>query len=244
MAALEKIIELQNKGMSDADIAKNLTDQGISPQEINDALNQAKVKQAVSQEGMQSENMQPSQMNQQAPQMPQQTPPNHQQDMQQSMMPSQDPNQPSPQADQAQTPPPNQPEQQGGEQYYYPETPQAYNQEAYYPQQSSVNPETVTEIAEQVVLEKFQEFKQKTGDITSFKNQATDQINDLDLRLKRIEESIEKLQQAVIGKIGEFGESSSHIHKDLDNIHNTMSKLMNPLIDNYKELKKITKSKK
>ena len=71
--------------------------------------------------------------------------------------------------------------------------------------------------------------------------QTQNKVNDIDDRLKRIENSIDKLQQAVLGKIGEFGESSAMIHQDLDNLHGTMSKLMNPLIDNVNEMKKLNK---
>jgi len=226
MAVLDKINKMQQQGMSEADITKSLENEGISPKDINDALNQAKVKQAVSQE----------QVNQTPPAQTNQIP----QEMEQSIM---QPQPPAPEQPPQEQLPPEQEQPPQEEKYYYPETPQAYPEQAYYPQQPSLNQETVTEIAEQVVLEKFQEFKQKTGDIISFKNQITEKVEDIDNRLKRIEQTIEKLQQAVIGKIGEFGETTSYIHKDLDNLHNTMSKLMNPLIDNYKELKKITKSK-
>lgn len=101
--------------------------------------------------------------------------------------------------------------------------------------------ETISEIAEQVATEKLNEFKAKTGDLVSFKNTIQERVEDIDDRLKRIESSIDKLQQAIIGKIGEFGESNAAIHKDLDNLHGTVSKLMNPLIDNVNELKKIAK---
>ena len=74
-----------------------------------------------------------------------------------------------------------------------------------------------------------------------WKNTIQDKVEDIDDRLKRIESSIDKLQQSIIGKIGEFGENYATIHKDLDNLHGTVSKLMNPLIDNYRELKKLAK---
>jgi len=75
--------------------------------------------------------------------------------------------------------------------------------------------------------------------VASFKNSIQEKVSDMDERLKRIENSIEKLQQAIIGKVGEFGENSAMIHKDLENLHGTMSKMMNPLIDNFNELKRI-----
>lgn len=251
---LDKITEMQGKGMSEAEISKQLQDEGISPQEINDSLNQAKVKAAVSQSPIQGPQQAPTQ---QAPsQYPQQTPPPNPsikteeipqtEQMQQSVMPT-PPLQEQQQAGIQQQYPPEQiqPEQQP-EQYqgYYPETPQAYPQEAYYPQTAAPDTDTISEIAEQVVQEKFSEFEKKTGDLIAFKNETKDKISDLDERLKRIESSIDKLQQAVIGKIGEFSETTQAISKDLNALHDTTSKLMNPLIDNYKELKKIAKGKK
>jgi len=124
---------------------------------------------------------------------------------------------------------------------YYTQTPQAYSQQDYYAPQGGMDTETISEIAEQVATEKLNEYKKKTGDIISFRNTIQDKVNDIDDRLKRIEATIDKLQQAIIGKIGEFGESNAAIHKDLDNLHGTVSNLMNPLIDNINELKKISK---
>ena len=47
MPTLDTIIEMQQKGMTDYEISTNLQSQGVSPREINDALNQAKIKSAV-----------------------------------------------------------------------------------------------------------------------------------------------------------------------------------------------------
>jgi len=207
MAVLDRVAQMQSQGIVDDEIIRNLRNEGYSPQQINDALNQSQVKTAVSQ-------------------YPETQDASSMQNMQQSIMP---------QYQEA----PQYPLQANAQQeYYYPETPQAYPQEAYYPPES-LDTETITEIAEQVVIEKIQELNKKFGNIPAFKTETKEKIQNLDERLKKIENSIHELQQAVIGKIGEFGESSSSIHKDLENLHNTVSKLMNPLIDNYHELKKL-----
>lgn len=125
---------------------------------------------------------------------------------------------------------------------YYTQTPQAYSGEEYY-QQPSFNTETITEITEQVISEKFREYNKRTGDIVSFKNTIQDKVDDINTRLKRIESTIDKLQQAIIQKIGEFGENTQIIKKDLELLHDTTSKLMNPLIDNYRELQKTNERK-
>ncbi len=128
-------------------------------------------------------------------------------------------------------------------QNYYQDTPQAYTGDEYY-QQPTYDTETITEIAEQVISEKFKEFNNKTGDIATFRSVTQDKIDDMNTRLKRIETTIDKLQQAIIQKIGEFGDNTASIKKDLSGLHDTTSKLMNPLIDNYRELQKITKKNK
>jgi len=227
MDVLNKVMEMQSKGMPDSEIAKTLRNNGVSSKEINDALNNAKIKSAVSQEYPYSQ--------QEMQNMPQQ-------DMQQSIMQS---------SDYSQYP-------QNQEQYaQYSQNPQNQEQYAQYPQQEAyaaqypetysesyspqLNTDTIYEISEQVALEKIDEFRKKIGDVSQFRNTASEKLKELDERLKKIEDAIEQLQTAVIGKIGEFGETSAYIKKDLNSIHETMSKLMNPLIDNYKELKKIAK---
>ena len=228
-------MDLKKQGISDAEISTQLQNEGVSPSEINDSLNQAKIKNAISpseqpaQQGMQ-ESIMPNQPNQNM--TPEQQVPK--QPMTQEL-PAPQPAAPAPEIY-----PPQQYQQQPQENYYQ-ETPQAYSQQDYYAPQQSMDTETISEIAEQVTTEKLNEFKKKIGDIASFKTTTQDKVTDIDERLKRIENLIDNLQQSIINKIGEFGESNAMVHKDLDNLHGTVSKLMNPLIDNFNELKKIAK---
>jgi uncharacterized protein YukE len=221
MTTLDKVTQMQQEQKSDVEIMAQLQSEGVAPAEIDDALNQAKIKNAVSPP-------------EQAAEEPAQNPET------QGMQPSIVPEQPAAQ----QTIQPQSPEAfppQGQQQDYYQQTPQAYSDQDVYAPQGSFDVETISEIAEQVAQEKLDDYKTKTGDMASFKGQIQDKVNDIDDRLKKIESSIAQLQQAIIGKIGEFGESSAMIHKDLNNLHGTMAKLMNPLIDNVNEMKKSSK---
>ncbi len=245
MATLDKITEMQKQGLPDSEISTQLQNEGVSPQEINDSFNQAKIKNAVSEDPTgqppQQPEMQPSIAHgpqgevpqaQNTQPMAQEAPAAPQPEMQPPMMQPPVMQAPSPEV---------YPPQEEQPQDYYQETPQAYSGQEYYPPQEGMSTETISEIAEQVVIEKFNEFTEKTGDIASFKITIQDKVVDIDDRLKRIEGNIDRLQQAIIGKIGEFGESSNLIHKDLDNLHGTVSKLVNPLVDNYEKLKKMAK---
>ena len=251
MAILDRVMQMQAQGISEGDISRQLINERVSPREIQDAFNQARVKSAVGgvsggfspsvdnvgmTPSVMSGNFQQDQFS--PPQLPMQAPVLGQVPSAQFVDASR---QFAPQA------------QNGGnefsqvspvpqEQYpsYAPEMPQAYNQEGtgqeYYDQ--GYDQDLVSEIAGQVVDEKLDAYKKGVGDVKSFMEMADEKIKNIDSRLKKIEDSIEKLQQAVIGKIGEFGDDARAIHKDLQNLHNTTSKLMNPLIDNYREMKK------
>tara|TARA_Y100000310_G_scaffold286519_1_gene310785 strand:+ start:13792 stop:14496 length:705 start_codon:yes stop_codon:yes gene_type:complete len=234
MATLDRVIELQKTGISEDQIITQLRNEGISPKEIDDSLNQAKIKSAVSPQENITQEMQPSIMQESSQQSP----------AAYSQEPTPITQEPTPITQEQQTPEMRPTIQENQEPYqdYYQSTPQAYSGQEYYMSQGAVDTETISEIAEQVSSEKINELKKQIGDVSSFKNLTQDKLADLDERLKRIEASIDKLGQAVMGKIGEFGESSALIHKDLENLHGTVSKLMNPLIDKANEFKK--KSKK
>jgi len=209
MSALDRVLQLQSQGMQESDIIRILREENISPIEVNDALNQAKVKSAVSGDNPTSENQFS--------------------DMQQSML----------QDDVS----PEQMQEPMQQESAYPQYPQQqYEQQYAYPSQG-LDTETITEIAEQIVIEKFDEFNQRTGDLVSFKAEMNEKVRDLSERIKRIETSLDKIQQAIISKIGEYGENLGYIKKDMSNVHETMSKLMNPLVDNYMEMKKLNESK-
>ena len=200
MATINRIIEMQQQGMSDGDIISSLQNEGISPKEINDSLSQARIKMAVSQDTTEGyEESAPQQM------------------------------------------------EQPGEQYTeYPESPQSqeYGQQGSYPEQGQMNIDTISEIVDRIVSEKTREISSKIKAVSDFKSKTEEEIGELKDRIKRIESSTDNLQKAVITKIGEIGQSNTLVHKDLENLHGTVSKLMNPLIDNYNELKKHNSSKK
>jgi archaellum component FlaC len=197
MVQVDRIVQMQQQGMSDNDIIKTLKNEGVTPKEISDSIAQAKIKMAVSQEDGYQESY----------------------------------NQPAVQEQQAQVP---------TSQYQEQQYPDQSGQQYYYPDQSgqSMNIETITEIVDRILSEKLKELNQKIKPVVDFKNKADEDINDLKERLKRIESTIDNLQRAIIGKVGEFGQSTALIHKDLENLHGTVSKLMNPLIDNVNEMKK------
>ncbi|MBT7705818.1 hypothetical protein HN747_00040 [archaeon] len=223
MALLDQVIEMQRGGMTSAQIFANLNEQKISPKEIQDALNQAQIKNALNENTMipQTGEQQSIMSSAAAPAPPEQI--------------AAAPQMQAPQA-----------VPQDAPQDYYTQTPDAYNQgydNGGYGA-ASFDSDSISEISQQVVDEGFKQYKKKTGDIISFKNSTEEKLSDLSSRLERLEKTIDKLQSSIIQKVGEFGENTAYIRKDLESLHETTSSLMNPLIDNLNATKKKTNKKK
>jgi len=222
MIALDRFLQLQKQGLSEQRIITILQQEGSSMKEINDAINQADIKSAVSQESGQA-NLQHQEN--QSPQT-----------YQQNYIPQNNisgdhalPNYPSLQGQDYSVPQNQQYQDYSGQQSY----------EGYYQNIGGTGTETITDIAEQVVIKKTNEIEKKIEGVIYAKNLLDREVRDLKENLKRIESNLDNIQRAIIGKIGEFGESTKMIQRDLENIHGTMSKMMDPLIDNYNELRKL-----
>lgn len=143
------------------------------------------------------------------------------------------------------------PQEEQTPEYIYP-TPQAYSQYQEY-QPYNVSAETTTEIAEQIFEEKISKIKKEIGNISELKLMLNKKIENIDERLKKIEEIIDRLQASIIGKIGSYGSSLDEIKQEMGMMQESFSKALNPLIDrtrktsdNFDEAKEIKprKSKK
>lgn len=133
------------------------------------------------------------------------------------------------------------PDYNSNDQYSGYDTAQSYDNN--YQNQTMGSTETITDIAEQVFNEKTQKLIKELNELVQNNKTIQRDFQELKEKLKRIEDNLDYIQKAVIGKIGEFGESTRLVQKDLENIHGTMSKMMNPLIENYNELKKLNTKK-
>jgi len=210
MAVLETVLELQKKGYDDSAIVDLLKEKGIPPKEIMNALSQADVKSAVDSEkeatilmNEAQTSMQPSIMEQEAP---------------------------------AQAPVPQAQPEQEQEQYIYP-TPAAYAPEQYaqYPQPQAAyqgyETETISELAEQIVIEKLSDTNKNISSLTEFRGIAEARIEDTAQRIRKIESTIENLQLSILNKIGGYGKNLDDIKTEMQAMQDTFSKTLNPLID-------------
>lgn len=207
MALINDVKEMQMQGMNDMEIIQKLQESGISPLEINRAIEQAKIKQEVQNAG-ESEamnnqvgrEMQPSVMEQQ-------------QEIVSKELTG--------------------PEQQGEQypaEYAYQPYPQQQGYSEYQPY-SQTSSEAITEIAEQIAEEKINSLKKSLGNIDELKKIAEKRILDIDERLKKIEKIIDNLHEAIISKMGEYGENIGEIKNEMSMMQDSFSKALNPLLD-------------
>ncbi len=206
MSVLEQVTQMRRENRSDEEIISALRNQGISPRDINDALNHAQIKNAVS--DIMGEEMQaPSPQEEgQYPEQEAEYPQNAQQG------------------------------QYAPEQVYTPAPQQAYYpQENYpgyeqgYPQQT--NTDTIVEVSSQVFEEKISEISKKVDSTEEFKTLTQARLEHMNERLKRIEAIIDKLQSAILEKIGNYGSSIESIKKEMSMMQDSFSKTLGPMAE-------------
>ena len=133
-----------------------------------------------------------------------------------------------------------------------------YNEE-YYPQEGydqdyyseGDETDTIIEISEQVFSEKIRKIQKQMGELNEFKTLAETKLNNATTRLKRIENSIDKLQIAILEKIGSYGTGLDSIKKEMSMMQDSFSKTLPILASkhsntsiNKKSVKSILKKKK
>lgn len=213
MTTLEKVSEYKKQGMSEAEITTKLQDEGISPMEIKDAINQAGIKEAV-------------------------TAPQSQEKSQETMMPSmmeektQQNYAPVPEQDLSQTEyTPTQQQSFNQQSAYSMQQPQEEYYEEQYPQEEYTDvyqssSDTMIEISEQVFSEKIKKIEKQMKEISEFKTIYKTKIDDINDRLKRIEVQFDKMQLSILEKVGEYGKNLNSIQKEMNMIEDSFSKVM------------------
>jgi hypothetical protein len=206
MGILEDVTKMKNEGRTDEEITSALEERGVSPKEINDAFNQAKIKNAVSDEDEFG-------------------PPNPPQSQNRLFQ------------NQGVSPTQEIPEEETGEEFYspspqYPQQEQYYEEpnqqyQEYYPQENyyQANTDTTIEVAEQVFNEKIKKIKKQVEDLNEFKILTQTKLDNAIERLKKIENTIDRLQSAVLDKVGSYGSNLQGIKKEMSMMQDSFRKL-------------------
>ncbi|MFH1503538.1 MAG: hypothetical protein ABIE36_02685 [Candidatus Diapherotrites archaeon] len=212
MGILEEISRLQDQGMDSKEISSRLQERGITPKAIEDAINQMKIKDAIYSEEEEKK-------------------PNIKENLQGR-------NQTSPPTLHV---PKSMEIENGPEELYAPpaieetEVPQygeQYNEE-YSPQQGyeesgggGYETDTFIEIAEQVFSEKIKKERKQIDALNEFATLAETKISNNHERLKRMENIIDKLQIAIIEKIGSYGKNLESIKDEMEMMQDSFEKIV------------------
>ncbi len=214
MATLEKVLELKKSGTPESEIITKLKSEGISPMEINDAINQSKIKEAVSGEQEDStKGMVPSIMEgeEENPAAEEETytpspPPSNEETYQDySSQENQRTGEYNPQ-----------------EEYYEEEPPQNYSPG----NETGMGSETMIEISEQVFSEKIKKIEEELRTLKEFKTLASPNLEDLSERIKRIEKNFDKMQIAILERVGSFGKNIDSLQKEVNMVEDSFGKIM------------------
>ncbi len=237
MGVLEQVTEMKNQGIPEDEIVNKLQEKGISPKAINDALGQSNIKTAVS--GEREEEIEPSIRGETPPE-----PPATKQSYASSA-------QEIPEYETGNQIPSSQ------EKYYPP-------QEEYYPEEGSGGYEgyggygaggdtdTFIEIAEQVFSEKIKEIQEQLEEFTEFKSLAQIKLDHATERVKKIESTMDKLQMAILEKIGSYGRNLESIKKEMSMMQGSFGKMVGKIATRHHApvhkkpvtRKKVTKKRK
>ena len=191
MGIIDEIEKMRQEGMSEQEIALSLQQRGVPFQQIENALSQSQIKEAVTSDP--------------AVPLPSSYPQDLSQDtLQASIMQS-------PQESLPETPAPAQEELQESPQQTYEPSYQQYPQYS----QAPLSSDTITEIAEQVVSEKLSNIRNKLEKTIELKTETETKLTSLNERLQRIEKIIDRLELSILQKVGEYAGNVSDLKKEL-----------------------------
>ncbi|MBL7100990.1 MAG: hypothetical protein ISS23_03495 [Nanoarchaeota archaeon] len=220
----EDVISLRNQKKSNDEIVSALSQKGFSNQQISDAINQADIKGGV--EGKvpapeaaivpPAEGMKPSAL-------------------------TKDPEisipVPSPEKEATPAAP--------SEEFGVPQVKQPSIQGVMpTSQQPSMDMESVQEIVESIIDERWQEVVASVGDITIWKGRVEDDIASIKQEILRTEDRFSRLQASIIGKVDEYQMGITKVSNEMEALEKVFSKIMEPLTTNIKELQRITRDMK
>jgi DNA-binding transcriptional MerR regulator len=245
MAVLEKVLQMQQQGMSEGETIRRLRQEGHSPKEINEAISQSKIKSAIDTNPVENSEAE-------YPQNPLVT---NETQMQQSIMPPEtaEAYEEYPAEGGYETYPPQAEEGYGGAGYGEYQAPaggyETYPQEGgyeypAYPEYGAARGadiETINDIAEQIIEEKNAELRNQISSFSAFQKETAEKIEKIDKRLEKIENLFENLQMNILGKISDYGKDIQNISTELRATQDAFSKVINPLADTARKLEKSRK---
>mgnify|MGYP001561467201 CR=1 FL=1 len=211
MGVLEQVIRMKGQGIPEGEIINELSQQGVSPREINDALRQAQIKYAISNVS-EGEEMQPSITEEEMPPSPNSSqiymPRNYEQQYEA----------------------PQEEYQQQEQQYAPQEQQQYYTPKEGYEQQytAGIDTDTIMEISDQIFSDRIKKVQNQLDNVTEISTLLQTKMENVSDRLKKVETIIDKLQIAILEKVGSYGKNLESIKKEMSMMQDSFSKMISP----------------
>ncbi len=107
--------------------------------------------------------------------------------------------------------------------------------EGYGYENNSNGTDTFIEIAQQVFSEKTKEIKKSMTDLNEFKSLSEVKLSNALERIKRIEMSLDKLQMAILEKVGSYGNTLESIKREMSMMQDSFGKALPDLASKHHE---------
>lgn len=217
----EEVLDLRGQNKNNSDIIRELAQRGFTNQQIYEAINQADIKGGIGGRVPQSspEGMRPSALTSGI-------------DETEIPIPV-----PSPEGMEEEAAAPNQrmraPDIQPSAQVYMQNS-----------QQPQMDIESMQEIVESIIDERWQEVVASVGDITIWKSRVDDDLSAIKQEVLRIEDRFTKLQASILGKVDEYQKGITQVSSEMVALEQVFGKIMEPLTSNIKELQRLTQDMK
>ena len=254
------VIKMTKQGYTDADIIKYLRGEGYSSTEINDAVNQAKVKLELARtagieeyglggiEGEAGEELEeapmpsmPGEYEEAVPEQPQEIIEEEGAMPGEEMMPSIMEQEEVP-AEETYAPEVPMPEET-----YAPAPSEAGYAEYPYEAAAAAVPagtEAIEELTEELINEKLEEFKTKIGNVSELKSHFESKLKQVETRMKKVEMSLDKIHLGVVEQVKQYGHKIDDLKTEIEILQNTFSQILQPLISSAKELREVSEEVK
>jgi len=104
--------------------------------------------------------------------------------------------------------------------------------------------ETIEQIAESIVNEKWEDLMSSVGNIALWKEKVQTDIRAIKQEIIRMEERFENLQKAILGRVEEYNKTISTVGTEMKALEGVLERILQPLASNIKELSRITEDLK
>ncbi|MFO8015941.1 MAG: hypothetical protein R6U32_02460 [Candidatus Woesearchaeota archaeon] len=244
-----RVLTMRDQGLTNNQIVEALQREGYSLDLINNAINQADIKEGVltqtKGDNMPDNQQDNSQEGQGGQAQQDQTPAQGQGQQQAPQSPPPMPPQGGPQAQAGQQAPPQGPGQmpQMGAQQGPPPMPPSGGPGGMDQGQGATE-ERIQEIAEAIIDEKWSELISNVNKIVEWKDETESRITKIEQQMKDLKESFDKLHEGVLGRISEYDKGIKEIGTEIKALEKVFQKILPGFVENVNELSRITSKMK